>query len=134
VLHSFRVSVVAVRVNFTEEKGWHGGTDVMPGSTDHLPYMDQAANWAAGRAAEEVFTCPAHRLAWLDDLGQIDALLKANEIPEDERWPQIEEAITRARTILEPHRDKALKLIDLLVEHSRVDGPEFARLMDGGPN
>jgi hypothetical protein len=73
-------------------------------------------------------------LAWLDDLGQIDALLKANEIPEDERWPQIEEAITRAGTILEPHRDKALKLIDLLVEHSRVDGPEFARLMDGGPN
>ena len=40
-------------------------------------------------------------------------------------------ADARVRIILEQHRDKALKLINRLVEYGRVNAAEFLRLMNG---
>jgi hypothetical protein len=105
---------------------WHGGTDTR---TDHLYYKDRVAILIAGRAAEEVFNCPAHETAWRLDLAQIGVLLNANGIPEGEHWALVTEACERSRAILESHRDKTLKLIDRLVERRRVERFEFLRLM-----
>jgi ATP-dependent Zn protease len=131
VANSFGVPVQAIWVAFTEEKGWHGGTDHAQGSVEHLHYMDQATILMAGKTAEELFGCPAHETAWRKDLGQISVLLNANRIPEDEHWVRISEARERALSILETSRNKALKLIDRLVECGRVERPEFVRLMNG---
>jgi hypothetical protein len=128
VAFSFSLPVIAVWVSYNEVRGWRGGTDT---PSDHLHYKDRVAILIAGKAAEEVFNCPAHETGWLHDLGQIAVLLNANGIPEDEHWALITEARERARAILESHRDSALKLIDRLVECGRVDRPEFLRLMNG---
>ena len=128
VAFSLSVPVVAVRVSYSEVPGWHGGTDTL---TDHLDYMDRVTILMAGRAAEEVFSCPAHETAWLHDLGQIAALLRANGVPEEAHPSLIIEGDERARAILERHRDKVHKLIDRLVECGRVERPEFLRLMNG---
>ena len=130
---SFEVPVVAVRVTFSEEKGWHGGTDRPEGAEDHLPYTDQVTILRAGKTAEEFFDCPAHEYAWCDDLGKIAVLLNANGVPEHEHWALINEARERARPILETYRDKALKVIDRLVECGRVEGSEFVRFPRGWP-
>jgi hypothetical protein len=132
VAFSFNLPVLAVRVTFSEEKGWHGGTDTPKGSAYHLHYMDQVTILRAGKTAEEFFDCPAHQKAWLGDFGEISALLDRNGIRhERDLWLRIAEADERARAILQNHRDKALKLIDRLVECGRVDRPEFLRLMNG---
>ena len=69
--------------------------------------------------------------AWRHDLGKISELLNANEIPQEEHWSRITEACECARLILETHRDKALKLVDRLVECGRVERSEFLHLMNG---
>ena len=69
VLHSFALEVSVIRVLYTEEKGWHGCTSATP--IDHLPVNDQILNFAAGKAAEEHFECPAHERAWCRDFGEI---------------------------------------------------------------
>ena len=127
---SFGLFVVAVRVVFNEEKGWHGGTDIA-GSTDHLPLVEKIAGFAAGKTAEKIFNCPAHETAWLKDFGEIAALLKANGISQEELWPRIADAGATVRAILETHRDKVLKLTARLVERGHVDAAEFLRLMNG---
>jgi hypothetical protein len=130
VLFSFSVPVAAVRVAFNEEVGWHGGTDLPNGSDDHLHYMDRITILRAGKTAEEFFDCPAHEKAWLRDFGEISTLLDRNEILH-ELWSRIDLADARVRVILEQHRDKALKLINRLVEYGRVNAAEFSRLMNG---
>jgi hypothetical protein len=124
--------VLAVRVTFSEEKGWHGGTDTLKGSADHLQH-GSGPILRAGKIAEEFFDCPAHQKAWLGGFfGEISALLDRNGIRhERDLWLRIAEADERARAILQSHRDKALKLIDRLVECGRVERPEFLRLMNG---
>jgi hypothetical protein len=56
-------------------------------------------------------------------------LLNANEVPHEAHQSRITECNERARAILERDRDKALKLIDRLVECGHVDDAEFERLM-----
>jgi ATP-dependent Zn protease len=129
VAASLNVPVTTVRVSYNTVRGWHGGTDYPEGSTDRLLYMDRVTILVAGKTAEKVFNCQAHEGAWRHDLGQIAVLLNANEILEDRHWTRITEACERARRILEDHRDKALELIDRLVECGRVERPEFLQLM-----
>jgi hypothetical protein len=74
VLWTFAVPVAAIRVTFTEERGWYGGTDIA-GTAGHLPLLEQFAAFAAGYTAENVFDCHAHDKAAHDDHGQIAALL-----------------------------------------------------------
>jgi hypothetical protein len=132
VAFSFGVPLLAIWVTFTEKKGWHGGADRGPeGSVEHLHYMDQVTIFRAGKTAEMFFDCPAHERAWLRDFGEISALLNRNGIHEHELWSRISEADERARPILKAHREKALELIDRLVECECVEGPEFLRLMNG---
>jgi hypothetical protein len=71
VAHSFGVPVLAVHVDFTEQKGWSGCTDRPPGSTDHLDPIDQVAILIAGDVAEKVFDCHAHEDASYFDHGEI---------------------------------------------------------------
>ena len=127
----FNVPVEAAYVTFSEEKGWHGGTDTPHGSAGHLDYMDQVTILVAGKAAEDFFDCRAHETAWRDDLGQSAVLLDAKGIPEGEHWTRITEACERAQSILATHHDKVLNLIDLLAEDGRVERLEFLRLMNG---
>jgi hypothetical protein len=129
VAHSYGVPVQAIWVAFNGEE-WHGGTDRPEGSEAHLHYMKQAAIFRAGKTAEEFFDCPANDRAWLRDFGEISSLLNRNGVLH-ELWSQIAEADELARPILETYRDKALKLIDRLVECGRVERPELLRLMDG---
>jgi hypothetical protein len=129
VAWSFGVRVVAVYVTFSVARGWHGGTDYIDGSALH--YMDQVTSFAAGRAGEEIFDCPAHYCAWLADLGEIYVLLNDNGIPEDKHWARVAEARERARLILERHRERALRLVDRLAEAGHVGNAEFLRLMNG---
>jgi hypothetical protein len=49
----------------------------------------------------------------------------------EEREARIVEGKAGARSILEEHREQALRLIACLVEHGHVDEPEFLRLMTG---
>lgn len=132
VAWSFKLPVVAVYVACSEAKGWYGGANVPAGSDAHLHFMDQVVILAAGKTGEKVLACPAHEPAWLDDLWKMHERLNANGISQEkERWSRITEACERARLILETHRDKALKLVDQLVECGRVERPEFLRLMNG---
>jgi hypothetical protein len=94
--------------------------------------MDQVVILAAGKTGEEVLAYPAHETAWLDDLWKMHERLNVNGISQEkERWSRIAEARERARLILETHRDKALKLVDRLVECGRVERSEFLHLMNG---
>jgi hypothetical protein len=128
VLYSFGLDVSAIRVLYSEEKDWHGCTDATP--VDHLPVNDQILNYAAGKAAEEFFECPAHKFAWCLDFGEISSRLERNGIPADELWPRIDQAKACARIILEKHRRQARKLIDRLAEYGHVDASQFLRLME----
>ena len=49
----------------------------------------------------------------------------------EEREARIDEGKARARIILEERRERALRLIAHLIEHSHVNEPEFLRLMNG---
>jgi hypothetical protein len=122
--------VQAVWVTFTEDRGWHGGTDRLPGATEHLPLPDRIMFWTAGKAAEELFDCPAHTRAWLGDAGEIDTLLDREGLAH-EREQRIAEGKTRARAILNRERDNAQRLFDLLVEHGHIEREAFERLMQG---
>jgi Zn-finger nucleic acid-binding protein len=93
--------------------------------------MDQVTSFAAGRAGEEIFHCPAHYGAWLVDLGEIYVLLNDNGIPEDKHWARVAEARERARLILERYRERTLRLVDRLAEAGHVGNAEFLRLMNG---
>ena len=128
VAWSFDLTVTAVRVAFTEEKGWHGSTET-GGSDDHLPLIDRAAVWAAGYTAENVFDCPAHQTAERADLGQIATLFVAHGIPEQEHPALRAKANKCAEAILKTHKDKIFKLTERLVERGRVDRPEVLDLM-----
>ena len=122
---SLGIRMVAVSVIFTEEKDWHGKT-VTDGTPDH--WKDQIVLRMAGKAAEEVFNCPADPTASFHDMLEVDSLLNRKGISE-EREARIEEGKTRAAIILEGHRQHALKLIAHLVEHGHVKEAEFLRLM-----
>ena len=128
VAFALDVRVVSVRVVFTEEKGWHGGTDTPEGAADQLSWEDRITMRIAGKAAEELFDCPADPLASLHDLGEIDSLLNRMGMS-DEREARIAAGKARARIILQQHRERALRLIGHLVDHGRIDEAEFKRLM-----
>lgn len=123
VAFSFSLRVAAIRVVFSEEKGWHGCTkaDTPQAIEDRITLL------SAGKAAEEFFDCPADGKAWHDDLLKISLLLG---LPSELPWPQINEGKARARPILEKYREQALRLTDRLVERGRVDDAEFLRLMN----
>jgi hypothetical protein len=130
VLWSFRVQVFAVRVTFSDEKGWHGAPDIPKGSADQLPYTDRVTILSAGKA-EEFFDCPAYERAWLHDFGEIALLLNCDGMPPDELWPRIDEGKALARIILAEHRKRALKLVGHLFQYGRVSRAEFSSLMMG---
>jgi hypothetical protein len=127
VAFSLGIRVVAVSVIFTEEKDWHGKT-VTDGTPDH--WKDQIVLRMAGKAAEEVFNCPADPTALLHDMLEVDSLLNRMGMSL-EREGRIEEGKAHACIILEGHREQALKLIAHLVEHGHVKEPEFLRFMYG---
>ena len=127
VLWTFAVPVAAIRVTFTEERGWYGGTDIA-GTAGHLPLLEQFAAFAAGYTAENVFDCHAHDKAAHDDHGQIAALL-LDKIPHQKHRALIDRANNRARVILENHRGNVLMLVDRLAECGHVDRSEFLSLM-----
>jgi ATP-dependent Zn protease len=129
VAHSFHLPVQVVRVEFTDERGWHGGTDVPSGAADHLDTMDQVVIWVAGRAAEKIFVCPAHESAWLHDIGQISVVLDRVGVAPEKHWAKIDEATKRARLILQVNRNKVLRLIQRLAHRPRIDRDEFLQLM-----
>jgi hypothetical protein len=131
VAWSFGLPVEAIYVIFDDVKGWYGGTNIPAKSDVDLPLMDQLTSLAAGRISEGVFDCTAHETAWLQDLGQIYERLSANNVPEGEHWAHIKAACDRARPILETHRDKALKLVERLVNTGWVKRSEFLRIMIG---
>jgi Zn-finger nucleic acid-binding protein len=120
VLYAFGIRVLAVRVTFSEEKGWYGATDTPKGSADHLSCQDRITILSAGKAAEEFFDCPAYEGAWRHDLGEIASLLDRNGIPAEQHWLRIDECKARAHSILAEHREQAVKLIDHLYEHGEV--------------
>ena len=84
---SFKLPVVAVYVTWSEERGWYGGTDIPEESRAHLHFMNELVILDAGKTGEEVFECPAHETAWLDDFWKMHELLNANGISQEkERW------------------------------------------------
>ena len=100
-------------------------------SPEYLSISDQVVNRAAGKAAEELFNCPAHERALTShNFGEISSLLNRSGLPADELRPRIDEGKERARAILEKYRDQALRLTNRLVECGRIDGIEFTRLMN----
>jgi hypothetical protein len=125
VAFSLGIRVVAVNVILTKEKGWHGKT-----VTEGMPdlWKDQIVLRMAGKAAEEVFHCPADPTASFHDMLEVDSLLNRIGMS-DEREARIEQGKERARIILEGHREQALRLIAHLVEHGYVKEPEFLQLM-----
>ena len=69
-------------------------------------------------------------------VGPLEAFLSARRIRQgiskrEEIDQQIDEADGRARRVLEAHRDKVLKLTDLLIDGD-VDRTTFERLMNDG--
>ena len=127
VAWSLKLPVTAIHI-INKETGWHGGT--VAGKADDL--RDQVMLLAAGRAAGSVFECPADERAWLWDFMEIASLLHRNGISaekERDRW--IDEADSRARRVLEAHRDKVHKLTDLLVDGD-VNRAAFEQLMNDG--
>jgi ATP-dependent Zn protease len=129
VAFALDMRVVAVRVVFTEEKGWHGGTDTLERAADQLSWEDRITLRIAGKAAEELFDCPADPRASHHDLGEIASLLDRMGMS-DKREAHIAAGKARARIILQQHRERALRLIGHLVEHGRIDEAEFERLMN----
>jgi ATP-dependent Zn protease len=127
VAWSLKLPVTAIHI-INKETGWHGGT--VAGKADDL--RDQVMVLAAGRAAGSVFECPADERAWLWDFAEIASLLLRHGISRrQEIDQQIDEADGRARRVLEAHRDKVLKLTELLVDGD-VDRTTFERLMNDG--
>ncbi len=127
VAWSLGLPVGAVRVKDDDASG---GTEI--GKADHLSLTEQIAVRSAGYAAERVFECSAHELAGAHDRHEILKLLQANGISEEEQGPSLrDEGYKFAKTRLENHKNKVIKLADRLIECGSVDASEFLRLMDG---
>lgn len=125
VAWSLNLPVVAVRVSDDDASG---GTETGP--ADHLPLIEQIAVRFAGFAAEGVFECPAYELAGTNDLYEISKLLHANGISEEDQGSALrDEGYDLAKTLLENHKSKVIKLANRLVECGNVEASEFLRLM-----
>jgi ATP-dependent Zn protease len=127
VAWSFGLPVRAIRLTYSDAKGWHGGTDT--DKPDHLSLVEQIEVCAAGGIAEEIFDCPTRELATFSDNVQILHLLEAHGISEQEGLVLRREGYNRAQTRLEAHRTKVGRLAERLVECGRIDASEFLQLM-----
>ena len=123
VLYAYHVPLKAVWVAFTKEKdGWHGEAEPADATADDLPWQDRIVTFAAGKAAEELFECPAPALKWKADFAWIASLLH--------REGRVAE-LCPLRAILSRGHDAALRVFDWLIKHERIDGDTFERLMRG---
>jgi hypothetical protein len=122
---SFRLLVVSVWVNFTEEKGWHGEADFPKGDPEKLPLDNQLAIRLAGEAAQEVYGYPVNWDIARDDREKALNLLFEADIRDERVLPMITEAKSRITPFLETHRLKALRLADRLAECGHIDHDEF---------
>jgi hypothetical protein len=131
VMHAYHLPVQAVWVKYTEVKGgWHG--DMLPGSDpEEVPLPVRCVIWTAGKMAEEHFDCRAHGRTWHLDYADMESRLDRAEIFGRARKQYIADAENKARAILRRDHDKAVRLIERLVEHDRVEREVFERLMKG---
>jgi hypothetical protein len=128
VAWSLGLSVEAIRVTYSDAKGWHGGTDTS--RPNHLSLVEQIAICVAGGVAEEIFDCVTHELATFKDNEQILDLLEAHGISEQDQGPALRrEGYNCAQTRLEAHKIKVGRLTERLVECGRVDASEFLQLI-----
>jgi hypothetical protein len=126
VAWSLGLPVRAVRVSDDDASGV---ADI--GSADHLSLIEQIAICSAGMAAVDVFDCPTHELASFNDNLLIFHLLEANGISEDGQGPKLrQEGYNCARTRLETHKSKLIKLAERLVQCGHVGASEILHLMD----
>jgi hypothetical protein len=130
VLHALEVPVRAIFIKFTDAKGWHGCAKSDP--ANDRPVSDRLVFFAAGRMAEEHFSCRAHDQASIRDYGEIDTLLDRECMLQGDREQHIAEAEARAGAILRRNHDATLRVIDWLVEHGSIDGNAFECLMQRG--
>jgi hypothetical protein len=124
VAWSLGLSVGAVRVSDDDASG---GAEIGP--ADHLLLIEQIAVRSAGIEAETAFKCPAHELAGACDRAKILKLLEANGISQERGAEIRHEGHACARTHLEIHKSKVIKLAERLVQRGHVDATEFLCLM-----
>lgn len=106
-----------------------GSTDIGP--ADHLSPSEQVAVCCAGSAAEDMFDCETHELASFNDNVKIMELIEDHRISEQERGPALRaEGYRCARSHLEKHRSKVVKLAEQIVECGQVDAIAFLQLME----
>ena len=114
VLHSFGIGVVAVYVIFTEEKGWHGGTNIIPGSDAQLHFMGQRrrsdlkwiiGQWHAGRktggrqkGARNRATAEARAAAEATGVMPLDYMLTIMRDPTTEKLGRLRRGRARCRS------------------------------------
>ena len=121
----FDLPVRSVRVEAEDDSG---STEIA--GADQLPLTDHLAVLAAGYTAENIFNCWGPKQAASDDHGRIASILEHNGIDPEPRNGPREVADNRARSILQAHAQRVLRLVDGLVANGHVDGDEFLRLMD----
>jgi len=129
VLHSLDVPVEKITIAFAETRGWYGNTDPVPGFVERLHYTDQVMSLIAGSSAEALYCSAYDGAAARDDLGKIDVVLEANNVPVDQHWSEITKADERATAILKRHETKARKVAEHLVATGHMTGEEFAAMM-----
>jgi hypothetical protein len=95
---------------------------------DHLPLVEQIAVHIAGYIAEEVFKRPLPRYASGADHLQVAALLI--DLPKTQADALREGGHDVARKLLKQHKRKVCKVAARLMEHRRMDGFGFKRLME----
>lgn len=127
VAWSFDLPIGAIWVSADDASG---GTQIGPAG--HLNLTNQIAVWCAGGIAEEVFECPGHELATFQDQVAIMELLEKHGFTEEDDGPALRAGgYAIAAAALENNRVKVMALVERLVEHGRVEAPDFLMLMDG---
>ncbi|MGJ4888842.1 hypothetical protein ACQR1Y_11640 [Bradyrhizobium sp. HKCCYLRH3099] len=127
VAWSLGVPVVALWVN-ADDAG--GGAEI--GKTAHLRLTEQIAIWSGGAVAQKVFDCSGHELAAFQDNVAIMELLEEHGISEENEGPALRAQgwdIASARP--EANRTKVTRVADRLIEHGRMEAPDFLSLMNG---
>jgi hypothetical protein len=106
-----------------------GSTQTEP--ADHLRLVEQIAVWAAGYTAENTFGYRTHDLAAFSDHNRIHILLQDNGIEEGPKAEALRlQGAECARSRLQAHNLKVIRLAERLMRVGFVDAAEFLQLME----
>jgi HD-GYP domain-containing protein (c-di-GMP phosphodiesterase class II) len=102
-----------------------GRADIENGA--HLRLVDQIAIWSAGADAQRMLGAPTHDIAAFADMAGIGNLM--DDLPEKEGEALRYAGYARSKELLELHREKVVRLAQLLADRTELNQDEIERVL-----